>query len=99
MQTEKEKLDLVVFDFYRVEQNGLKEVIIDDFKNSSLKNNPELLLTINLGPCNKLYKREIITNNKKLGVFAKDFRMYFLVGQQSAKWGIADPQETTFLLL
>ena len=62
-KAEKEKLDLVVFDFYRVEQNGLKEVIIDDFKNSSLKNNPELLLTINLGPCNKLYKREIITNN------------------------------------
>ena len=62
-KAEKEKLDIVVFDFYRVEQDGLKEVIIDDFKNSSLKNNPNLLLTINLGPCNKLFKREIITNN------------------------------------
>lgn len=62
-KAEKEKLDLVVFDFYRVEKDGLKEVLIDDFKNSSLKNNPELLLTINLGPCNKLFKREIITDN------------------------------------
>lgn len=62
-KAEKEKLDLVVFDFYRVEKDGLKEVLIDNFKNSSLKNNPELLLTINLGPCNKLFKREIITDN------------------------------------
>ena len=62
-KAEKEKLDLVVFDFYRVEKDGLKEVLIDDFKNASLKNNPELLLTINLGPCNKLFKREIITDN------------------------------------
>jgi len=37
--------------------------------------------------------------NKKLDVFAKDFCMYFLVGRQSAKWGISDPQGTTFLLL
>ncbi len=61
---EKNKLDMVVFDFYRVEPDGLKEVIINDFKASSLKENPNLLIDINLGPCNKLYKREIITKHK-----------------------------------
>lgn len=58
-----EKLDLVVFDFYRVENKELKAVIVNDFENSSLKENPQLLLDINLGPCNKLFKRELITNN------------------------------------
>lgn len=60
----KDKLDLVVFDFYRVEQEKLVPVIIPNFINASLKENPNLLLDINLGPCNKLFKREIITNNK-----------------------------------
>ena len=55
----KEKSDLVVFDFYRVEER-LKEVTINNFKSSSLKENPNLLLDINLGPCNKLIKRELI---------------------------------------
>ena len=55
----KEKSDLVVFDFYRVEDT-LKEVTINNFKSSSLKENPNLLLDINLGPCNKLIKRELI---------------------------------------
>ncbi len=59
----KEKLDMVVFDFYRVEKKELAPVIIPDFVNSSLKENNNLLLDINLGPCNKLYKREVITNN------------------------------------
>ena len=58
----KEKSDLVVFDFYRVE-DSLKEVTIKNFKSSSLKENPDLLLDINLGPCNKLFKRELIDKN------------------------------------
>ena len=32
-----DKLDMVVFDFYRVENDDLKEVIINDFKETSLK--------------------------------------------------------------
>lgn len=58
----KEKSDLVVFDFYRVEET-LKEVTINNFKSSALKENPNLLLDINLGPCNKLIKRELIDKN------------------------------------
>lgn len=63
-RTQKEKLDLVVFDFYRVENNELKKEIIKNFKSSSLKTNPNLLLEINLGPCNKLYKRDLIIKNE-----------------------------------
>ncbi len=59
----EEHLDLVVFDFYRVEKDKLKEVIIPHFNNSSLIKNNNLLLDINLGPCNKLYERELITKN------------------------------------
>lgn len=62
-KAKKEKLDMVVFDFYRVENEKLVPVIIPNFKNSSLKENPNLLLDINLGPCNKLIKREIIVEN------------------------------------
>ena len=58
----KENSDLVVFDFYRVEDN-LKKVTIKDFKPTSLKDNPSVLLDINLGPSNKLFKRELIDKN------------------------------------
>lgn len=63
-KAQKEKLDLVVFDFYRVANNELNKVSINNFKPSSLKTNPNLLLEINLGPCNKLYKSELIIKNK-----------------------------------
>lgn len=62
-RAEKNKLDVVVFDFYRVENNKLVEVKINDFKDSSLKENPNLLFDINLGPCNKLFKTEVIKKN------------------------------------
>ena len=60
---ESEHLDLVICDFYRVEDNKVIEIKIPDFKNSTLKENPQLLLDINLAPWNKLYKRELIINN------------------------------------
>ena len=60
---EKEKLDLVVCDFYRVNSNVLEEKI-NDFKNTSLKDNPKLLLDINLAPWNKIYRSDLIKDNK-----------------------------------
>ena len=57
-----ENSDLVVFDFYRVEKE-LKSVIIRDFKSTCLKNNPSILLYINLGISNKLFKSELIKKN------------------------------------
>ena len=60
---DKEKLDLVVCDFYRVNSNVLEEKI-NDFKNTSLKDNPKLLLDINLAPWNKIYRSDLIKDNK-----------------------------------
>ena len=60
---EKEKLDVVVCDFYRVNSSVLEEKI-NDFKNTSLKDNPKLLLDINLAPWNKIYRSDLIKDNK-----------------------------------
>lgn len=63
-KAEKDSLDLLVYDFYReFDNNELKEEKINEFKISSLKENPKLLLDINLSPWNKLYKSEIIKKN------------------------------------
>lgn len=61
-----EKLDIVVCDYYNFYQNGeINRENISSFDNTNLKDKKELLLEINLGPCNKLF-------NKKL--FSKDMR-------------------------
>lgn len=63
-KAEKENLDLVVCDYYKVYSNGTKEeFLIDDFVNSSLESNNKLLNIINLGPCNKIYLKELIIKN------------------------------------
>ena len=57
--------DLVVCDFYREYDNGnLVEERLGSFRDTTLKNNPSLLTRINLSPWNKLYKKELIDNNK-----------------------------------
>jgi glycosyltransferase involved in cell wall biosynthesis len=59
----KSKADIVVSDFYK-DINGKYEYIkIDDFEDSNLKDNSSLLVKINPGPCNKVYKRELVINN------------------------------------
>ena len=60
---EKEKLDLVVCDFYRVDSNSKVIEKIISFKNTSLKDNPNLLLNVNLAPWNKIYRSDLIKNN------------------------------------
>lgn len=62
-KVEKESLDLLVFDYYRVEKTSTEEVKIPSFKTSNIKENKDLLLNINLGPCNKIYKSDLIKNN------------------------------------
>lgn len=60
---EKDKLDLVVCDFYNV----IKETKVCEknaiFKNTALKDKPDLLLNINLAPWNKIYRSDLIKNN------------------------------------
>ena len=63
-KAEKEKSDLVICDYYKVYNNGKKEeVTIKDFKPTTLKKYPELLLNVNLAPWNKLYKKSLIDYN------------------------------------
>lgn len=65
-KAEKDNLDLVINNFYRVEEETEKkvEVIIPEFKNTTLKENKRLLLDVNLAPWNKLYKSELLKKNK-----------------------------------
>ena len=60
---DKEKLDLVVCDFYRVVNDSKIIEKITSFKNTSLKDNPNLLLNVNLAPWNKIYRSDLIKNN------------------------------------
>lgn len=62
-EAEKEKADLIVFDYYRVEKGNLNEVKIEPFNATNIKADSSLLLKINLGPCNKIYKTDLIKNN------------------------------------
>ena len=63
-KAEKDNLDLVVCDFYKLYENGTREDIsLPSFKNTTLKKTPELLTDINLAPWNKIYKRDLIVKN------------------------------------
>lgn len=62
-KAEKEKLEVVICDFYRDTNRELEPVTIKNFKNTTLKENPNLLLDINLAPWNKLYKKDLIDKN------------------------------------
>lgn len=61
----KDKCDIVICDFYE-ESGCLTKVNFKDFSDTNLKENPYLLNQINLGPCNKLYKRTLFddVNNR-----------------------------------
>lgn len=65
-KAEKEKLDLVINNFYRVEEETEKEeeIKISEFENTTLKENKNLLLDVNLAPWNKLYKTSLLKKNK-----------------------------------
>lgn len=61
----KDKCDLVICDFYR-DCGNLFRTSFGDFDCTNLKDAPYLINTINLGPCNKLYKRTLFddVNNR-----------------------------------
>ena len=50
--------DLVVCDFFE-DHNTLVGIKFKDFKDTNLRETPELINYINLGPCNKLYKKSL----------------------------------------
>lgn len=62
-KAEKEKLDIVMNDFIKIFDDGRKEYIKQpNFKNSSLKNNPNII-SENLSPWAKLYSTKLIKEN------------------------------------
>lgn len=65
-KAEEEKLDLVICNFYRLEDetNIREEILIPKFKDTTLKENKDLLLKVNLAPWNKLYKSTLLKKNK-----------------------------------
>ena len=60
----KEKCDIVICDYYEDRFEGLKEIRFPTFKDASLKENPDILTLVNLGPCNKIYKRSLFKNKE-----------------------------------
>ena len=62
-KAEKDKLDIVICDFYKELEDGtIEEVKNPDFENSSLEENPEII-SENLCPWAKIYKRDLIVEN------------------------------------
>lgn len=55
----KDKCDIVICDYFEDINNELKEIKFASFKDANLMENPEIINYINLGPCNKIYKKEL----------------------------------------
>ena len=60
----KDKCDIVICDYYEDHNYGLKEIRFPTFKDASLKENPDILTLVNLGPCNKIYKRSLFKDKE-----------------------------------
>lgn len=60
----KDKCDIVICDYYEDHNYGLKEIRFPTFKDASLKENPDILNIVNLGPCNKIYKKSLFKNKE-----------------------------------
>ena len=62
-KAEKDKLDIVICDYYRYFDNGNKEEVkLPNFKNSSLKDNTDIICE-HLSPWAKIYRTDLIKNN------------------------------------
>lgn len=60
---EKDNLDIVICDFYKDYENRIEEIHTGSFKDSSLKDNPDII-TEYLCPWAKLYSSKLLKNNK-----------------------------------
>lgn len=57
----KDNCDLVICNFFEKRRN-LIGITFNNFEDTNLKKYPELINNINLGPCNKLYKKSLFEN-------------------------------------
>ena len=64
-KAEIEKCDLVLCNYY-LDTSSTIEIKFSKFESGSLKDNPSLITNINLGPCNKLYHKDLFkkTDNR-----------------------------------
>jgi glycosyltransferase EpsH len=59
----EDQLDVVVCDYYNYANNNYNHIYLKDFALTKLSDTPNLLLNINLGPCNKIYNLDFLKNN------------------------------------
>lgn len=62
-KAEKDNLDIVISNFYKVVNRNIEEIKLPNFENSSLKDNPDIITEF-LNPWAKLYNREMLIKNK-----------------------------------
>jgi len=64
--SKENNLDLCVCDYVNVdeEDNTLEEFNLSNFGITNYEENNKILCEINLGPCNKLFKKDMLTKNK-----------------------------------
>lgn len=60
---ESEKLDMAICDYNYVDNNKIKQVKLIDFNTTNLDESPDLITKIPLGPCNKMYRKDLIISN------------------------------------
>lgn len=71
-KAEKENCDIIICDYYNINDNKKSIIKLNSFKNSNLKDNSEIINQVNLGPCNKIYSSRLLKNNKI--IFPEDIK-------------------------
>lgn len=86
-----ENLDVVICDYNTVDSinyNIVREDKLIQFNNTTLKDTPNLLIDINLGPCNKLFKRELFNGLEfPVGIKYEDFKLVSILFDKANKIG------------
>lgn len=78
---EKNNSDLVICDYINVCENHEEKIKGANFTKTNIKENPRILYDISKGPCNKLYRREMLEkNNIKFAEHLKYEDIPFVVG-------------------
>lgn len=96
-----DKCDIVVCDYYEERDNLKQEIKFKSFLDTNLKENPSLINNINLGPCNKLYRRSLFAN--KSNRFEEDLKyedapLVIKVFLEASKIGKVDEALTYYVI-
>jgi len=96
-----DNLDMVVCDYIEFNEGTKNEVKfnIKDFKNTTLKEVPNLILDVNLGPCNKLFKKELFNDNLfPTDIKYEDMALMIKIMYQAKKIGKVNEYLSYFLV-